>query len=91
MQSLSLERNILLKMEQSTRVNGLVILDMDLECKFGQMEQNMKANGSGTRLKEEESFGTQMETYLTESGKLIKLMDLAHILTLTGPSMKENG
>ena len=48
----------------SLRVN----LGMDMESSCGQLGLNMMGIGSTIRLKEKESFSSQMETYTMESG-----------------------
>lgn len=47
---------------------------MDLELKFGLMEQNTRVNGSSTRQTGKESSGTPMETSMKAIGKMIRLM-----------------
>ena len=52
---------------------------MDMEYKYGLMEQDMRVIGNITKLVERESFGMQMEMYLKDNGKMIKRMDMEFI------------
>ena len=45
-------------------VNGLVNTEMDLVCKFGQMEQNMKVNGKIIMQTEKENFFILMVIFM---------------------------
>ena len=71
----------------SLRVN----LGMDMESSCGQLGLNMMGIGSTIRLKEKESFSSQMETYTMESGQRIGLMVMEFILILMEPGMKATG
>lgn len=44
------DKLICLRREQHTQENGLVVLGMALEYRFGQMEQGMKVNGKTIEL-----------------------------------------
>ena len=52
------------------------MIDMGMECKYGQMGQNMKGIGSIIKLKERGLFGMQKEMYMREILKMIKRMGM---------------
>ena len=49
-------------------------LEMEEEFRFGWMVLDMKVTGRTTKQTEEEDLFTQTETFMRESGKMIKLM-----------------
>ena len=49
-------------------------LEMEEEFRFGWMVLDMKVTGRITKQTEEEDLFTQTETFMRESGKMIKLM-----------------
>ena len=53
-------------MEQSTPDNGVLRKEKDMELRFGQTAQSMKATGRMIRLMDEEYSITQMEIYMME-------------------------
>lgn len=59
--------------------------------RYGLTVLVIKANGEKIRLMEKVNFGMLMETFLTENGKMIKLMVMECILIKTGLSMKAIG
>ena len=52
---------------------------MDLEYKYGQMEQNMKENGDIIKHKEKGNLLTPMEIRMTEIGRMTWQMDMESI------------
>ena len=48
--------SILIKQAQHMKVNGMVVLEMDMVHKYGQMEQSMKVIGIMVELKVKESL-----------------------------------
>ena len=50
------------------RVNGLMIVEMDMEDKNGQMAPDMKAIGKMIKLMDLVDFITLMEIYTKENG-----------------------
>lgn len=55
---------------------------MDMVCKHGQMVQSMKVIGKMTLLMVQVNFIIQMEIYMRELGRMIKLMDMEFIIIL---------
>lgn len=51
-----------------------MVLDTDLELKFGQMAQSTKENGSSTKPMEKGNSGMPMVTFTKVSGRKTKLM-----------------
>ena len=64
---------------------------MDKGPKYGQMVQNMKANGKIIKHMVKEHFGMFMVINMKVNGKEIKLMALENILTAMEPPMKVIG
>lgn len=58
-----------------------MVLDMDLELKFGQMAQSTKENGNSTKLTEKGNSGTQMAISTKVFGRKTKLMDMVFMCT----------
>ena len=52
---------------------------MDQVFKFGLIMPGMKVNGGKIKQMVAENFGMQMEIYMKENGKMIRLMDMASI------------
>ena len=48
---------------------------MEEEFRFGWMVLDMKVTGRTTKQTEEEDLFTQTETFMRESGKMIRLME----------------
>ena len=57
-----------------------MMIDMDMEYRFGLMGLNMKANGSIIKLKVKGHFGMLKEMSMMENLKMIKQMVMAYIL-----------
>ena len=66
-------------------------LDMVMEFKFGQMEQNIKDNGLITELLAKASFGTQTVTFSKVNSKMINQSVTEFILVQMVPDMKACG
>ena len=78
-------------MAPSIKVNGYKNYVTALECRYGRMEQNMRAAGRTIRLRGVAFSGMRMAMSLMESGKRTRLTDSAHILISMEQSMKANG
>lgn len=79
-------------MELFMLVSGLKkVLDMEEECKFGEMGQNMKATGRMIWLMEKEDLSILMVMYMRESGQMTKLMEEVSIYIWMEPNTMENG
>jgi hypothetical protein len=90
-QTMKYKANTHFKMEPFTRVSGKIDRDMGMECRFGQMGQDMKVNGNSIKLLEKAYFIMSTEIFLTVSGNMIKQMDSEPTTTLTVVSMKASG
>ena len=64
----SLEEGSLSRMEQFTRDSGLIILEMELEPRSGQMDPNTMAFGVKTKPTVKESLSTLMAMFMKASG-----------------------
>jgi phosphosulfolactate synthase (CoM biosynthesis protein A) len=71
--------------------NGKEICDVDMEFKFGQMEQNIKVNGKMEKLMVEVNLLMLTEMFIKVIGKTIKLADMEFINIITVPNIKDNG
>ena len=80
-----------LKAEQLTKVNGLLIIEMVMALKLGQMVLNTKETGRKTKHAGKANFGTLMVTNIQEIGRMTKQTDLGFISILMGLDMKANG
>jgi len=70
-------------MELNTRVNGTnKVVRMEEEFRYGLMDRCMRDTGSPTKQTEEEDLFMQMEMFTTETGRMIRPMDMANITTL---------
>jgi len=68
-------------MEQFIEGKCLIIIDMDMEFRYGLMEQSTRAIGKKIKHMVEVSFGMPMVMCSMENGEKIKLMDMVFILT----------
>ena len=68
-------------MEQFIEGKCLIIIDMDMESRYGLMEQSTRAIGKKIKHMVEVSFGMPMVMCSMENGEKIKLMDMVFILT----------
>ena len=72
--------------------NGLVMIVMDMDVRSGQMEPNMKDNGSITKPMERANLRIHVETHMTVNGKKIKHMDMEYSRIITAKlNIKEIG
>lgn len=79
------------KMVPFTMVNGEEQSDMVVVSKSGLMVHDMRENGNSTKLTERANFGMSTEMSLTESGKMIRPMDMGFILTSMERNTKVTG
>jgi hypothetical protein len=73
------------------RVNGMVDLEMDMGCRYGQMEPSMKGTGIMEELREMASLRILMAMCMMVNGKMIRPMDMAPTTILTEQHMKVSG
>jgi len=78
-------------MELFIRETGKVVLGMDMERRYGQMEQSMKVFGKMERLQAKESLYMSMEIFIKESGNKIKLVDMVYTSTIMVHDIKDIG
>ena len=70
---------------------GLEDLGMELESSSGETARNTLGNGEKEKHMERESFSTQMEIIMKETGAIIKFVAMVFIFMKTEINMKENG
>jgi len=78
-------------MELFIRETGKVVLGMDMERRYGQMEHCMKVFGKMERLQAKESLYMSMEIFIKESGNKIKLVDMVYTSTIMVHDIKDIG
>lgn len=66
-------------------------LDMDQECRCGQMVQSTRVNGVKTKQTAKVNSGMQMEISMRVNGKMIRRMAMELMCIKTVPSMKAIG
>ena len=73
------------------RVNGLAIKEMGRDCKYGQMEHDMKENGKIIRHVGKDPFFMLMVIHSLDSGQRIELTVMEYINRTMVLSMKDTG
>ena len=82
--------NFNFQMELDILGNGVEWIDMDMEYKFGKMEQNMKVSGEIIKLTGKDYLHMSMEINMKVIGKMIEFMVMEKILLSMVQYMKVN-
>lgn len=80
-----------IKMDQNTMDYGKMIYKMVREWRFGMMDQNIEEIILKVKKKDLVDMNGQMDHIMKENGKIIRLMDLVHIVGLMVEDIQDNG
>ena len=80
-----------LKMERPIKGNGTVNKDMDMECKYGLMDPNMRDIGKKIKLMGLEHHTMFLEIDMKENGRKICNTEKENLQVVMGLSTKDSG